>query len=107
MKCGQPSKKPRLSQYVEHLENNLEYLRHCSFGVSDSGSLSLRTTFAISQSDAVQSSPEPSFDAWEETLPNELNDSSFENVDLLQETTVKTKRLQVCMLKFLGHPANV
>ncbi|KAG1720805.1 hypothetical protein EDB19DRAFT_1835794 [Suillus lakei] len=42
----------------------------------------------------VQPSPEPSFDAWEETLPNKPNDPSFENVDSMQDTAMKTKRIQ-------------
>jgi hypothetical protein len=86
----------------------MEYLRHRSFGVNDGGSLSLRTTtFVVSQPDAVQSCPEPSLDSWEETLPSEPDDPSFGIVDSIQTTTTTKKRIQVCILKYLGYQANI
>jgi len=87
--------------------NVLVYLRHRSFGVNDNGSLSLQTTFVASQPDTVQSCPEPSLDSWEETVPSEPYDPSFEIVDSIQMTTVTKKRIQVCILKYLGYQANV
>ncbi|KAG2750180.1 hypothetical protein P692DRAFT_20874680 [Suillus brevipes Sb2] len=73
----------------------MEYLRHRSFGVNDSGSLSLRTTtFVVSQPDTVESCPEPSLNSWEETLPSEPDDPSFGIVDSIQTTTTTKKRIQ-------------